>query len=138
MAAPVGASLSQVGPKLSIIVLAFNGEAFLEACLMSLLAQTGATAEIIVVDNASADNSVAVVEQCCPAARLIRSRTNLGFSGGCNLGLRAAAGEILVLLNQDTHVAPGWAEALVAGFQSRADIGILGCKIMYPGADKIQ
>jgi GT2 family glycosyltransferase len=138
MVAPMGASLSQVGPKLSIIVLAYNGEAFLEACLSSLLAQSGSIAEIIVVDNASTDHSVDVVQHCCPAARLIRSRTNLGFSGGCNLGLRAAAGEFLVLLNQDTRVGPGWVETLLGGLQAHADAGIMGCKILYPESRKIQ
>ncbi len=138
MVAPVGAPVSSVVPTLSVIIPAFNGEAFLEAGLGSLLAQSGATTEIIVVDNASTDRSVEVVQRCCPAARLIRSPTNLGYSGGCNLGLRAATGEFLVLLNQDARVGPGWAEAVLVGLQARTDVGILGCKILYPDTHKIQ
>ncbi len=134
----MGAPVSEPRPTLSVIVLAYNGEAFLDACLSSVLAQSGATTEIVVVDNASTDQSVAVVQRCCPAARLIRSATNLGFSGGCNLGLRAAAGDCLVLLNQDTRLGSGCLEALLAGFHAHPEAGILGCKILYPETHTLQ
>src|SRR5262249_17265592 len=88
--------------------------------------------------NASTDHSVDVVQRACPAARLIRSAANLGFSAGCNLGLRAAAGEYLLLLNQDARLQPGCLEALLAGFDAHPEAGILGCKILYPESHTLQ
>lgn len=119
-------------PAVSVVVLTWNGAAYVEACLAALLAQASeATLEVLVVDNGSTDGTAGLVARQFPGVRLIRHERNLGFSAGNNAGLRAAGGEVLVLLNQDTVVHPGWLAALLAAFDDPA-VGIAGCKLLYP------
>jgi len=68
--------------------------------------------ELIVADNASSDATVEIVADVAPAAILVQNGANLGFAGGANHGVQAANGDLIVLLNPDTVVAPGWAEAI--------------------------
>ncbi|MBS1878752.1 MAG: glycosyltransferase family 2 protein, partial [Actinobacteria bacterium] len=68
--------------------------------------------ELIVVDNASPDDSGAVVRELAPRAKLVRMGRNVGFSGGCNAGAAEASGELLVILNPDAVPRPGWGEAI--------------------------
>jgi GT2 family glycosyltransferase len=117
--------------RVSVIVLAWNGVAYLDDCLNAVLGQQGPDFELVVVDNASTDGSADLVAERFAAARLIRNRRNLGFAGGCNVGLRAATGDVLVLLNQDTVVHDGWLAALTAAFDEPT-VGIAGCKALYP------
>lgn len=119
-------------PLVSVIIPVWNGGEHLPTCLWALQAQTYAPLEIIAVDNASEDGSAELLAASYPAVRLLRNSKNLGFAGGCNAGLRAAQGEVLILLNQDTEVEPAWAEELAALFQRDASIGIAGCKAFYP------
>jgi GT2 family glycosyltransferase len=120
-----------IEPKTSVIVLTWNGIGYLESCLDSVLAQEYANLEIIVVDNGSNDGSPDFVARRYPQIRLIRNRRNLGFAAGSNIGLLAATGDVLVLLNQDTEVQPGWLVALVNTFAD-AEVGLVGCKLRYP------
>lgn len=106
--------------------------AFLADCLNSLLSQDYPNFEVIVVDNASDDGTPDWVAAHYPQVRLIRNERNLGFAAGVNVGLRAAAGEALLLLNQDTVVRPGWLRALVETAQAAPDVGIVGSKALYP------
>ena len=117
--------------KASVILLSWNGMDYLENCLDSVFRQDYPDFEVIVVDNGSSDGSAEFVATRYPQVRLIRSEYNRGFAGGCNIGLRAAAGDALVLLNQDTEVQPGWLNALVTALESPA-VGIAGCKARYP------
>lgn len=121
----------------SVVIPAWNGSAYLPACLDALLAQAGAPLEVTVVDNASTDGSADLVAGRYPQVRLIRHERNLGFSGGCNAGLRVATGEILILLNQDTVVAPDWLPALLPAFENPA-IGIAGCKSFFQDGQLLQ
>jgi GT2 family glycosyltransferase len=121
----------------SIIIPMWNGQAYIEACLTALLAQEYTPTEIIVVDNASTDESARVVAEKFPQVRLLCHRHNLGFAGGCNTGLKAAKGEVLVLLNQDTCVSPGWLRALCDALQAEK-IGVVGSKIYYPDGETLQ
>lgn len=123
--------------KVSVIIPVWNGQEYLPSCLEALLAQGYPDLEIIAVDNASTDGSADLVAEQYPQVRLIRNWSNLGFAGGCNIGLRAAQGEVLVLLNQDTRVLPGWLQALVEALH-RPEVGIVGCKILYPDGQTIQ
>jgi GT2 family glycosyltransferase len=117
--------------KASVIVLSWNGMEYLEDCLDALLAQEYADFEVIVVDNGSTDGSADFVAERYPQVRLIRNERNLGFAAGNNIGMRAATGDVLVLLNQDTEVHPGWLAALVET-ASDPHIGLVGCKLLYP------
>lgn len=117
--------------KASIIIPVWNGLPYLPACLEALQAQGDSDFEVIAVDNASSDGSADFIAQQYPQVRLLRNPVNRGFAGGCNKGLQVAEGELLILLNQDTQVQPGWLEALR---ERLADprVGIVGCKILHP------
>lgn len=102
------------------IVVNYNGGEFVAECLRSLEDQTaaGVALEIIVVDNASTDGSADDIERDFPAVRLLRSATNRGFGGGVNLAIAETAGDLIVLLNNDATVAPGFIAALTEPFRS--------------------
>jgi len=121
----------------SVVIPVWNGRSYLPACLDALLAQEPAGFEVIAVDNASTDGSGEVIEARYPSVRLIRNQDNLGFAGACNAGLRAAAGEVLILLNQDTRVSAGWLDTLVRVCQDPR-MGVVGCKALYPDGETIQ
>lgn len=118
-------------PLFSVIVCTLNGARVLPACLASLLANHGVTFEVIVVDNGSTD-ATAQIARGFAGVRLIRAGQNLGFAGGNNLGLLAARGEYLVLLNDDTETPPDWLAHVAAGFARHERIGAVGCKLVYP------
>lgn len=115
----------------SIIVVSWNGEAYLGACLDAIMAQVGAVDEVIVVDNASTDASVALAHARYPQVRLVENNRNLGFAGGLNVGLRVAQGDFLISVNQDVKIHQGWLEALLEALAAPG-VGIAGCKLFYP------
>lgn len=121
----------------SVIIPAWNGRDYLPACLEALLAQDYPDLEIIVVDNASTDGSADLVAETFSEIHLIRNKRNLGFAGGCNAGLKAARDDLLILLNQDTQVHPGWLQALSYALEG-SKIGVAGCKILYPDGETMQ
>jgi GT2 family glycosyltransferase len=123
--------------RVAVIVLVWNGGKFLDACLQSLLKQADGDSEVIVVDNASTDNSISVANAYLPRIKLIQNPVNLGFAGGNNVGIRATTAEMVVLLNQDTVVQPGWLSALRMTFADPS-IGIVGCKALYPDGRTLQ
>lgn len=97
----------------SVVVLAYNSAATLDACLSALRPQVDElAAELVVVDNASEDNSAEVAE--AHADRVVRSDVNRGFSGGCNLGVAHSSGRVVVLVNPDATLDPGCLQAVVA------------------------
>ncbi len=104
-------------PFVSVIILNFNGMEFLDACIRSVLAQAYSPFEVLVVDNNSTDGSRAFIAKTFPDVRLIISEENLGFAGGNNLGVLRAKGDLVVLLNNDTTVEPGWLVELVKAMQ---------------------
>jgi GT2 family glycosyltransferase/glycosyltransferase involved in cell wall biosynthesis len=86
--------------------------------------------EIIVVDNASGDDSVARLTAADPLATIIASPTNSGFAAGCNLGVAASSGEFLAFLNNDARPDAQWIRAAVAKFNSSAQIGAVASKVL--------
>lgn len=97
----------------SIIIVNYNGKHFLHACITSVIRDCGSRAEIIVVDNASVDGSVQFLRSTFPDVSVIESGMNLGFAGGNNLGVRHAACDLIILLNNDTVVHAGWFQGLL-------------------------
>ena len=92
--------------KLSLVILNYNVRFFLEQCLLSVEeALKAISAEIIVVDNASSDDSSEVIPKKLPQVRYIQNADNLGFSRGNNIGIAVAKGEYICLLNPDTAVS---------------------------------
>ncbi len=104
-------------PKLSVIILSWNTQKLLLACLKSVFAsqkKASFALEVIVVDNASSDQSVSLVKKRFPRVKLVVNRQNLGFARGNNQGAQKATGEYLLFLNSDTLVLPGALAALLA------------------------
>jgi len=113
----------------SIVILNYNTPEFTINCIESIKENTAAGSyEIIVVDNASMDDSVELLQNIPKEYKvnLIVSKRNLGFSGGCNLGMRAAKGEEICLLNSDTIVTPNWLELLKDALYGDKKTGIVG------------
>jgi GT2 family glycosyltransferase len=118
-------------PRLSIIIVSYNARADLERCLETLVRDTPAVDhEIIVVDNASSDDTVHALRTRWSGVRLIEAGGNLGFARGNNLGIRQSFGEIVLLLNGDTLLTPGAIDGLVATLDSRPDVAIVGPRLV--------
>lgn len=118
------------GRLLSVVIPNWNGAHFLPTCLDALTKQTYAAIEVIIVDNASSDGSQEVVERDYPDVRLIALTENQGFTGACNAGMKAAAGDFVCLLNNDTEVDTGWAAAAVSAFDRDPQIGSVASKML--------
>ena len=99
-------------PWVRVVIVNYNGGAFLQRCVDALAAQTFAGFEAVIVDNASQDGSADALTFPDRRFRLVRSATNLGFSGGSNLGASDAQTDWLAMLNPDTIAAPDWLEQL--------------------------
>ena len=119
-------------PLTSIIIPNYNGLRFLTPCLDALRAQTYPRehTEIILVDDASTDSSVAFVTEQYPEVKIVQLARNSGLAVGCNAGARAAAGDLLVMLNNDTEVEPGWLAALVEAAAANPQAGAIASKML--------
>jgi|GEM_PF-7023451 len=117
-------------PLVSVVVVTWNNLALTRACLESVLAEPSyRNIELIVVDNASSDETPAYLRSLAetePRVRVLAQSENLGFAGGNNVGLRAAQGEFICLLNNDTVVTDGWLRTLVNHARRDASIGLIG------------
>jgi GT2 family glycosyltransferase len=115
-------------PEASVVVVTRDNLAFLRVCLESVLAGTERPCELIVVDNGSSDGTptyLARLAELNPSVRLIGNESNRGFAAGTNQGAARATGEVLVLLNDDTAVSPGWLDRLAAHLE-HARVGMVG------------
>jgi GT2 family glycosyltransferase len=128
-------------PKVSIIVLTWNSYDVTRDCLLSLRKIDYPTFEVVLVDNGSVDGSGQKLAQDFPDLRVILNEKNLGFTGGNNVGMRDALArgtDYLLLLNNDTIVAPNFLTELVNVAESDEHIGMVNPKIYYfEPADKI-
>lgn len=118
-------------PLASVVVPNWNGAHLLPACLDSLAQQSYAPLEVIVADGASSDDSAALVEAGYPAVRLLRLHRNRGFTGNVNAGLRAARGQVLLLLNNDAVADREWVAAAVDALQQQPAVGAVASKMLY-------
>ena len=117
-------------PLASVIIPNWNGAHHLPTCLHALRRQTYPRFEIIVVDNGSTDGSLALLAREYPEVRVLALPENRGFAGGCNAGFRAARGEVLVLLNNDTEAHPAWLEELMRALDTHPDAGMATSKLL--------
>jgi GT2 family glycosyltransferase len=117
-------------PLVSIIILTYNNLQLTKACLKSLEQYTDyENIEIIIVDNASSDDTPIYLKQNYENLKnykVILNNENLGFSAGNNVGLKVATGDYLVLLNNDTLVTTGWMRTMVNHFRYNPKLGLLG------------
>lgn len=116
--------------QLSVIILNYNVRYFLEQCVLSVQKSLeDINGEIIVVDNASSDDSCQMIKEKFPSITLIENKENLGFPKGNNIGVAQAKGEYICILNPDTVVAEDTFKKLLAkSYQLSA--GIIGCKLI--------
>ena len=103
-------------PPVSVVIPNFNGLGHLQKLLPTLVLHSPGDTEIIVVDDASTDDSAAWISANYPSVILQRQTENGGFCRACNAGLSRARGRIVVALNNDTTVSPGWIEAALPHF----------------------
>jgi GT2 family glycosyltransferase len=116
---------------LSIIIVSYNAKKHLEDCLESLTsAPPSMPHDIVVVDNASSDGSVAAVRSRWPNISLIPQSANIGFAAGNNVGIRASNGELILLLNNDTIVPPGAIDTLVGRLLAVSDAAVAGPRLV--------
>ncbi len=118
-------------PLVSVIVVNYNGKAFLEKCLASLEAQTYPRFETILVDNGSTDGSVEQATERHPNVRAIRNGRNTGFAKANNIGILAAKGALIATLNNDAAAEPRWLEALVEAMMSDDAVGMCASKMVF-------
>ena len=117
--------------KLSIIILNYNVRYFLEQCVQSVLDATqNIDSEIIVVDNASVDDSCKMIKERFPEVILIENKDNLGFPKGNNQGVAIAKGEYVCILNPDTVVSDDTFEKILAFAEPQKELGIVGVKLI--------
>ena len=114
----------------SVIIVSYNSREYLSGCLPSLIPSLGQQDEIIIVDNASSDNTSSWLIQYYPKIHLIRSNRNLGYAGGNNLGAKHAHGKYLVFLNPDTIVDEHWLDSLVNVLDNNSEAGLATPKIL--------
>lgn len=146
------ASAASDPPDLSIVIVNWNTRDLLAACLESVISnhsvvgdhpeitdhrlvstgQRSLVTEVIVVDNASSDGSVAMVRDRFPWVTLIENTENLGFARANNQALRLASGRYLLLLNSDTEIRPRALETLVMVLEAHPEAGAAGPRVLNP------
>lgn len=122
-------------PVLSVVIVNYNTRDLLHACLKSLQVSESVELEVIVVDNASSDDSAAMVESEFPEVTLLAQSTNTWFCGGNNIGSQVATGKYILLLNPDTVVAPDALKIMVEFMESHPDYQGVTAQLCYPNGE---
>lgn len=117
-------------PHASIVIPNWNGARWLRGCLEAVRRQTYQPREVVVVDGASVDESVAIVEREFPEVLLLRLAENRGFAGNVNAGIRQAQGGIIALLNNDAEPDPDWLAQLVDRLLADPQLGMCASKMV--------
>jgi len=115
----------------SVVIPVHGNAALTRRCLDLVLADLPADCEVVVVDDASTDETAAVLRSFGERIRVLTMAENVGFARACNQGAAAATGELLVFLNNDTEPRSGWLETLV-GYAEREAAAVVGAKLVYP------
>ncbi|NOT50546.1 MAG: glycosyltransferase family 2 protein [Chitinophagaceae bacterium] len=117
-------------PKVSIVILNWNGKKYLQQFLPVLLATQYSSFEVVVADNGSSDDSVSYLQTNYPSIKLIRFSENLGFAKGYNEALKQVDSDYYVLLNSDVEVTPGWLQPQVDLLEKNKTIAACQPKIL--------
>jgi len=112
--------LSQTNPlpSVAVVILNWNGKAFLEKFLPSVVSSTYTNLSIIVADNASTDDSVDFLRKSYPSIKILQNQQNEGFAKGYNTALKQVTADYYVLLNSDVEVEAGWIEPVISLMES--------------------
>ena len=117
--------------KISIVIVNYNVEYFLEQCLISVFKSLkGIEGEVFVVDNNSVDNSLLMLKQKFPQVKLIENKENLGFSKANNQAIKQCVGEYVLLLNPDTVVEDMTFRKVIDFMDATPDAGAVGVKML--------
>ncbi|RPH98701.1 MAG: glycosyltransferase family 2 protein [Calditrichaeota bacterium] len=118
---------------ISVIIVSWNTRALTLAAIDSVFRQNDPDVEVIVIDNASGDDSVSQIQRCFPQVRLIVNDRNRGFAAANNIGMHAAKGELFLLLNSDAElISPRLFDVVRGKFAGRPDIAAIGGKLIFP------
>ncbi|MBU1191303.1 MAG: glycosyltransferase [Gammaproteobacteria bacterium] len=119
-------------PVVSIVIPVYGKINYTYRCLRALWAhRSWYSFEVIVVDDCSPDNTLEILETI-KGVRIVHNEENSGFIRSCNNGARHARGRLVVMLNNDTVVRPGWLDELVNTFNCIPNAGLVGSKLLYP------
>jgi GT2 family glycosyltransferase len=118
-------------PLVTVVVVNWNGRAYLEKCLSSLRAQTYPAREIVLVDNGSTDGSIDFVRERFPGVQIMPLPHNVGFAAGNNCAIREARGAYIALLNNDAYAEPEWLARMVEAAEQHPAAGLVACKLLY-------
>lgn len=122
---------------LSIVIPSYHRSDLLQRCLAAVTNHAPAGAEIIVVDDASPNGRSAAVARAFPGVRIVRHERQRGFCAAANAGIRASRGTVVELLNDDTEVQAGWADAALAWFEQPCVGAVAPLVLAWPNGDRI-
>jgi len=122
--------MSSGQPVVSVVIPNWNGAEHLPDCLEGLRRQTWRDFEVIVVDNASSDDSLALLAREYGEVQVLALAENRGFAGACNAGIAVARGQYIALLNNDTEADPHWLAEVVAAFERHPRAGMVASKML--------
>jgi N-acetylglucosaminyl-diphospho-decaprenol L-rhamnosyltransferase len=118
-------------PDLSVVVISFNTKDITDKCLKNLALSNFKNKQVIVVDNASTDGSIEMIQKKYPEFTLIKSDLNLGFGKANNLGMGQAKGKYILLLNSDAFIQPDTLDKCIEFMENNPDSSVMGCKLTY-------
>lgn len=124
--------ISSKSGTVSLIIVNYNAGNYLQGCVASALSQVD---EVVVVDNASSDNSLELLTAAFPGDQrvtLVRNQENLGFAAGCNVGVEHSSGSYLLFLNPDCVLEPDSVRHLLRVLNNRQDVGMVGGLLVNP------
>ena len=118
-------------PTVTIAIVNWNGERYVEACLSSVLAQTYQDFEVVLVDNGSQDGSLALMKSRFPEVHLVCNQRNLGFAAANNQAIRLSQSTYIATLNNDTVVEPAWLGEMVRTIETSPNVGMCASKMLF-------
>lgn len=123
---------NNVGARFSVVIVNYNGSDLLLECMLSVVREGVPEAQIIIVDNGSADDSIQIVETNVSGAKVVRNNCNAGFSCAVNQGIAEAPSEFILLLNNDARLEPDALSEFANGFDALPNLAIAGGQLHYP------
>src|ERR1700676_2665696 len=114
----------------SVTIVTYNSGRFIKRCLESVLEQKYPSLEVIVIDNASTDGTVDILEQFTDQCRIFYNDENIGFAAAQNQAIRLARGEWVLTLNPDVLLLPNFIQALVEAGQADSKVGTVCGKLL--------
>lgn len=118
------------GPDVSIVIVSYNCQDVISQCIASCIAVP--IAETIVIDNDSKDGSVSIIRKFANQIKFYEEKVNHGFTKGCNIGIDAAKGKYILLLNPDASLTPGAVENLMQHLENDLSLGAVAPTLIYP------